>query len=79
MWYVADVPIVERNQGLVFSLFFFTTLSFLAVVMRIVTRAALVRNFGTDDYFIVLASVGSIGFLVAVLLREYEHLGCSLD
>ncbi len=26
MWYLGDLPVAERNHGLVVSLFFFTTL-----------------------------------------------------
>lgn len=57
MLYIVDIPIVERNHGLVVSAFLFTSLAFLAVSMRTFTRAFLVRNVGLDDYFIVAAAV----------------------
>lgn len=62
MWYIADIPIVERNYGLVFSLFLFTTLAFLSVTLRIITRTLIVDNTGLDDYFIVAATVCSLKF-----------------
>lgn len=57
MWYIADIPIVERNYGLVFSLFFFTTLAVLSVTLRIITRTLVVNIRGLDDYLIVAATV----------------------
>lgn len=75
MQYIAGVPIVERNRALVASLFFFTTLSFVAVVLRTITRATLVRNFGRDDSFIVVAVAGAIAFLTAVIYQIKFGLG----
>jgi hypothetical protein len=72
---IAGVTIVERNVPLVTALFFFTTLSFIAVVLRTITRAALVRNFGRDDSFIVVASIAAIGFLTATLYQIKYGLG----
>ncbi|KJZ71554.1 hypothetical protein HIM_09023 [Hirsutella minnesotensis 3608] len=64
---VAGVEIVERNNCLIISAFFFTTTACLAVCLRLLTRAVLVRNFGLDDYLITAAMFGTIGFLVAVI------------
>jgi high-affinity Fe2+/Pb2+ permease len=55
--YIADIYIVERNYGLVVCGFLFTTLAVIAVILRLITRLALVRNFGIDDAFITLAAV----------------------
>lgn len=68
--YVADINIVERNHGLVISLFIFTVLAVVAVSMRIFTRLFLVRAIGVDDVFITLAALGTLGFLVAVMERK---------
>lgn len=57
MLYVGDIPIVERNNGLVITGFLFTSLAFLAVSLRIITRAVIVRNLGPDDYLIIAAVV----------------------
>ncbi|KJZ75160.1 hypothetical protein HIM_05354 [Hirsutella minnesotensis 3608] len=75
MLHVAGIKIVERNNGLVVAGFFFTTAACLAVCLRLITRAALVRNFGTDDYFITAAMFGTIGFLVAVMEQVRYGLG----
>lgn len=55
--YVGDIFIVKENYGVVVTGFLFTTLAVLAVLMRTVTRAIIVRNLGLDDYFIILAMV----------------------
>jgi len=57
MWYLGSTPIVERNHGLVFSAFFFTTLALVTISMRIYTRTVMVRNLGLDDILIVVALV----------------------
>jgi hypothetical protein len=62
MLYIGDVPIVERNYGMIITLLIFTSLSCLAVWLRIYTRMFLVRNTGPDDVFIFLAMVSSYSF-----------------
>jgi len=59
MWYLGSTPIVERNHGLVVSLFLFITLAYIVVSMRVYTRFILVRNLGLDDMLMVLALVGA--------------------
>lgn len=59
MWYIGTIPIVERNYGLVFSVFFFTSLAALVVGMRTYTRAFLVKNVGADDVLMIIALVRS--------------------
>ncbi|KJZ70967.1 hypothetical protein HIM_09622 [Hirsutella minnesotensis 3608] len=76
---VAGVEIVERNNCLIISAFFFTTTACLAVCLRLLTRAVLVRNFGLDDYLITAAMFGTIGFLVAVIQQIRFGLGDRVD
>ncbi len=62
MWYLGDTPIVDRNHGLVVSLFFFTSLSLIIVSLRIYARMRMIRNMGADDYLIIAAMV-RLGYL----------------
>lgn len=57
MWYIGGLPVVERNHAMVATLFFFTTLAFLLVCLRMITRTMLVRNVGVDDGLMVAATV----------------------
>jgi hypothetical protein len=57
MWYVGPVRIVEKNYGLVFTSFFFATLAFITVGLRMYTRAVIVKNVGLDDCLMVVAMV----------------------
>ncbi|RYO96259.1 hypothetical protein DL765_011640 [Monosporascus sp. GIB2] len=66
LWYVGGLPVVERNHPMVATLFFFTTLAFSVVCLRLFTRIVLVRNVGADDCLMVAAMVGSIIYLTAV-------------
>ncbi|PHH91908.1 hypothetical protein CDD83_9775 [Cordyceps sp. RAO-2017] len=75
MWYVGGIEIVDGNHGLVVSGFLFTSLSCLAVWLRIFTRSVLVRNIGLDDYFICAAMLGTIAFWTAVLQQVRYGLG----
>ncbi|KAG9256275.1 uncharacterized protein F5Z01DRAFT_503237 [Emericellopsis atlantica] len=77
--YVADIEIVPRNYGLVVSSFLFTTMALLAVIMRIYTRSALVQNVGADDVLIVLAALGTLGFLISVMEQIRYGLGDGVD
>ena len=70
--YVAGIDVVERNHGLVISLFLFTVLAVTAVTMRLFTRLVLVRAVGVDDVFITIAALGTMGFLIAVMEREQQ-------
>lgn len=57
MRYIADIPIVAKDHGLIISGFLFTTIACLSVSLRTFTRTVLVRNMGLDDYFIIAAAV----------------------
>jgi hypothetical protein len=59
-WYVGDVRVVERSQGLVFLEFFFTTLAVVTVSMRVYTRGVLVKHVGIDDIIMCFAVVSLI-------------------
>lgn len=54
---IGGLPIVYRNYGLVVSLLVFVPLSTLAALLRVYTRAFLVKNFGPDDGFLCLSVV----------------------
>ncbi|KAH7110956.1 hypothetical protein EDB81DRAFT_671724 [Dactylonectria macrodidyma] len=75
MWYIADIPIVERNHGLIISGFLFTTIAFIAVGLRIFTRTVLVSNMGLDDYVVIAAMLGSVAFLTGTLHQVKYGLG----
>lgn len=57
MWYIAGIPVVGRNYGLVVSGFLFTSVAVLAVLLRVFTRVFLVKNVGIDDCFIAASMV----------------------
>ena len=57
MWYVGPLTIVERNYGLVFSLFFFTILAVVIVATRVYVRVVMLSNGGLDDALVVFATV----------------------
>ncbi|RYP59457.1 hypothetical protein DL770_010194 [Monosporascus sp. CRB-9-2] len=75
LWYVGGLPVVERNHPMVATLFFFTTLAFVIVCLRLFTRIVLVRNVGADDCLMVAAMVGSIIYLTAVFQQIRFGLG----
>ncbi|KAK3934548.1 hypothetical protein QBC46DRAFT_462564 [Diplogelasinospora grovesii] len=75
MWYLGSTPIVERNYGLVFSAFFFTTLAVVIIGVRVYTRVVLVRNVGLDDSLIVVALAGSLSYLTASMYQIRYGLG----
>ncbi|KAH9231968.1 hypothetical protein K456DRAFT_1870072 [Colletotrichum gloeosporioides 23] len=75
MWDVGGVPIVPRNYGLIFSSFFFTTMAALVVGMRTYTRAVLVKNVGADDVLMIVAFIGTIGYLVTIIQQIKWGLG----
>ncbi|KND88260.1 hypothetical protein TOPH_07047 [Tolypocladium ophioglossoides CBS 100239] len=67
MWHIAGVAVGEANYGLIVSTFLFTSLACLAVLLRVVTRAFLVRNLGLDDWFMVAAFLGSVAYLSTIV------------
>ncbi|RYP27891.1 hypothetical protein DL767_007479 [Monosporascus sp. MG133] len=75
LWYVGGLAVVERNHPTVAALFFFTTLAFVMVCLRLFTRIVLVRNVGADDYLMTAAMVGSIIYLTAVFQQIRFGLG----
>ncbi|KAJ3526341.1 hypothetical protein NM208_g11236 [Fusarium decemcellulare] len=77
--YVAGIFVPEQNYALVGVGFTFTVLAVAFVVVRIITRAWLVRGVGFDDAFIVLAAFGTLGFLVAVMEQVRYGLGLPPD
>ncbi|KAH8664664.1 hypothetical protein BX600DRAFT_498408 [Xylariales sp. PMI_506] len=71
MWYLGSTPIVAENYALVFTSFFFVTLALVVVGLRVYTRGFILRRMGTDDYFMVVAMLGSISFLTSAMYRKY--------
>ena len=55
--YIADIYVSEKNYALVAVGFTFTVLAAALVLLRIITRTALLKNAGVDDAFILLAMV----------------------
>lgn len=70
MWYIGNIPIVEANQAIIVAGFFFSTVAFITISMRIYTRAVLVKNVGIDDVLVVVAYVGSLSYLISSIQRE---------
>ena len=58
-WYIGDMEIVERNYALIVNMFLWTSLAFVILVLRLYTRAVLIRRVGADDYMMVAAFVSS--------------------
>ncbi|TDZ33799.1 Satratoxin biosynthesis SC1 cluster protein 4 [Colletotrichum spinosum] len=75
MWDIGGVRVVPRNYGLVFSSFFFTIFASLVVGIRTYTRAILVKNLGADDALMVVALIGTIGYLVTMIQQIKWGLG----
>ncbi|RYP51488.1 hypothetical protein DL768_003172 [Monosporascus sp. mg162] len=69
LWYIGGLPVVERNHPMVATLFFFTTLAFVMVCLRLYTRIVLVRNVGADDCLMVMAMLLGVVMLTATEIR----------
>lgn len=61
-WYIGGMVIVERNYALIVNMFLWTSLAFIILVLRLYTRAILIRRVGADDYLMVAAFVSSPDF-----------------
>lgn len=57
MWYIAGMPVVERNYALVANSLLWTTLAFIVLMLRLFTRAFIVKRVGVDDYLMTGAMV----------------------
>ncbi|RGP62569.1 integral membrane protein [Fusarium sporotrichioides] len=73
--YVADTFVPDECYALVIVGFLFTCLATIFVVLRLVTRVCFVRNVGVDDGLIILANLGTLGFLIAVMQQVRFGLG----
>jgi hypothetical protein len=62
--------VAEGARTAVAMLILFTSLSFMVVVARVYTRAVIVKNFGIDDWFMLVAMAASIAFVIVVFLRK---------
>ncbi|KAF4634265.1 hypothetical protein G7Y89_g3845 [Cudoniella acicularis] len=75
MWYIGAIPIVPRNYALVVNMFLWTALALIAIIMRIFTRAVIVKRLGWDDWLMSGAMVFSLAFLGTVILQIKYGLG----
>lgn len=57
MWHIGDIEIVPRNYALVVNGYLWTSLAFMFVVMRLYTRAIIVKRLGWDDWLMTAAMV----------------------
>ncbi|WXC50672.1 hypothetical protein SNK03_013191 [Fusarium graminearum] len=73
--HVADIFVPEECYALVILGFLFTCLASVFVILRFITRVCLVRSVGADDGFIILANLGTLGFLIAVMEQVRFGLG----
>jgi hypothetical protein len=64
---VAGVPIVPQNYALIVNLFLFTALALVFMIMRIYTRAVIVKYLGWDDWLMA-------GAMVSFCLLDYVFL-----
>ncbi len=62
-WYIGGMVIVERNYALIVNMFLWTSLAFMILVLRLYTRAIIIRRVGADDYLMMAAFVSSPDFL----------------
>lgn len=54
-------PTELRGPGLLFTVCFFFPIAFLSVVLRIITRVRISRNFGLEDIFLIPATLSAFG------------------
>jgi hypothetical protein len=73
MWYVAGIPIVERNHATVVNILFWGPLAVVFIVLRIYTRAFITKRLGWDDWLMLAAMASSIVTLVGIMYRESTH------
>lgn len=64
MWHLATMPVVDECHDLVVNAILWTTLSLIAVVLRLITRGVIVKRTGWDDYLMAAAMVSyfSVGY-----------------
>ncbi|PKS10362.1 hypothetical protein jhhlp_002113 [Lomentospora prolificans] len=65
----------QRQDGLVITAAVFTSISFVVVFLRSITRFILIRKAGWDDYLMLVAMVLSIGYFAEVLVGKANHIG----
>lgn len=59
MWYIAGMPVVERNYALVANMFVWTSLALVVIFLRLYTRGVVVKRLGVDDW-LMSAALASI-------------------
>lgn len=70
MWHIAGIEVIDDLHPLVVLMLGWTALAFIVILLRIYTRAVLVRQLGADDWLMAMAMVLSIGTLVGAFYRE---------
>lgn len=71
MWYLAGIEVVDGLHTLVVSMFMWTALAFVILLLRLYTRAVIVRQLGADDWLMALSMLTSIGTVVGGMYGEY--------
>src|SRR4051812_24250888 len=69
----ADYEDQRRLKELLITSCVLTTLSFIVVVLRCVSRFVLIRNPKADDYFIMGGMVLTIAYITDLFIAGYEH------
>ena len=67
-----DFQVPDAAVPAVTTLIVFTSLSVFTLILRLYTRAALVKNVGADDYLMICSVAGSVAFLAVVFLRKCD-------
>ncbi|CAH0003930.1 unnamed protein product [Clonostachys byssicola] len=79
MWYFAGVPLVPQNRVWFITVFAFTCLAFVVVLMRLYSRVILTRLVGFEDWLIFLAMGFSIAYIGTVVHEIELGLGYGVN
>jgi hypothetical protein len=71
MWYLAGIKVGDGLHTLVVSMFMWTALAFVILLLRLYTRAVIVRQLGADDWLMALSMLASIGTVIGGMYGEY--------
>jgi energy-converting hydrogenase Eha subunit A len=75
MWYLAGIPVVERNHAMVVNTFLWTILALIVIIARFYTRAVLVKSIGYDDWLMLSAMVSLLFPTPVLRLGSSRRLG----
>ncbi|KAK3325943.1 hypothetical protein B0H66DRAFT_143991 [Apodospora peruviana] len=65
----------HRQNELIATAVVMTTLAAIVVTLRLISRFILIRNPGPDDYFIAVAMLFTIGYLIDIFILRNNHVG----